>query len=1564
MALELIQNADDAKAEEIIFNITDSGLLVCNSGRFTYCGDLGTQPCHFIATNCKSCDYHRIVDVGSGGKLSDSENIGRFGIGFVSTYQVTDHPEIRASGIKLTLQPERGQWLIEPFEEPDGTSFFLPWADDPNTEARLALGVSHVSSAHIELLAEDFQGVIRKSLLFLRHVRKAEVRRNGTLLLACNLDRSEGSDLIVSFQPSGEVEHWHILRVDAADAANPLYAKHPRLEVLHRSTKISVGLRIAPEPLDEGLLYVFLPTEQSTGLPLHINADFFPESNRKAAIFAGHQHEQAWNEMLIDAAAAGLACDPENLIEMLGKMQLWQLFSDAYDLSSKSSGHPPCFMRFWERLKETGTQARIALAHDGTTQRPGQVFLPRTTLTAHQAHALLEVGGRIAAEELRPYQTAMNQLGAPILTLERLVGLLEAAMARQAPGQTRIGQQRLEDFYVPLWGIVNDLLPEGGTPNAGTNSTVYRLRKLPFLLTEDLFVVTINQSNLAAATVDASRVATLLPRLAIASRRVLDFHRITRLIPPLELDAVVSHLVSMCASEPAEDVIGVEPRDLRDLYTLFADLDGQNNAAEKTEYRALRDLPIWLSSRGLIKATHALLPGNFMDPTGQADLLETSVLTESAREFVSRKLGVQTQTIEAFVQIVLPAFFNDVGPLDDKKYARLLTELANHVGLVNDDNIRRLLGSLPLVPTQDGGWSRPTNAYRRTTDLVKVLGDALHLWLDAGRIPNTRSVHTFIDSLGIRRAPLARHLVDRMLFLAEKYLPTEDAKRASADAFYVLCDHFEEWKEQKLFQEAIEDLRHVACFPADRDGDNWHFAASLHAPFRADAFRSQAKILDFRNSVRLNRELMEKLDISINPETTLVIAHLKHCAATGTPPNVSTYQVLTERAQRADPLISTLAGSQCIFVEGQKRFVRPNQLYWSPQQLGRFAFTIPGNLESFKPLFTAIGVKDAPGGRDFVDILLDIVGEHFEQCKGITGSDRSVYDNCLAGACAADERDELSPSDLRRLQEAPTILNIKSQPTHPDEVLLQDSEWHAGFFGGGLDQALCKPAPELWSFVEKVGVRRLSEGAHVALEFTDGPPVEEGLLANKLMERADILARLLHDKPTTVRTNIRKALSELGAVSYEVVRIQASVHVGDHEVFVPPVSAHAFYDIDNRRLVLARPVGDRIWSHVLNAVFHQLMPEESGGEISKLTLSVRPLMGMSVEEAHRELTDAGIPYLDASASVGDVDDLTSHDLDDLGSSEPADQEDAQPDSEAPEDAQIPVATGAPEREGTSEPTSEQGTRPQEQPSEQEHRTRGSGDRARAEPTDQTGTSNGRRDGQGTSAGARKVHKPRAPHKEQWDRRLLSYVRKHADDQSGKESDGSMPEHNLGVEAMARAAVCSYERAHGRVPEQMAQTHPGYDIISRNSSSGEERFIEVKGVNGDWNQTGVGLSRLQFSNAQDYGNRYWLYVVEFASDPQRTRIFPIRSPATQVTSFMFDGNWREAADDEPADSSLAFVRGARVRHQFFGIGTIESVNVKGAKRVMSIQFETHGRRTVSLNLHTITVINQAEDFNNS
>ena len=140
---------------------------------------------------------------------------------------------------------------------------------------------------------------------------------------------------------------------------------------------------------------------------------------------------------------------------------------------------------------------------------------------------------------------------------------------------------------------------------------------------------------------------------------------------------------------------------------------------------------------------------------------------------------------------------------------------------------------------------------------------------------------------------------------------------------------------------------------------------------------------------------------------------------------------------------------------------------------------------------------------------------------------------------------------------------------------------------------------------------------------------------------------------------------------------------------------------------------------------------------------------------------------------------------------------------------------------------------------------------------------------------------------------------------------------------------------------------------------------MKGVNGEWNQTGVGLSRLQFSNAQDYGDRYWLYVVEFVSDPQHIRVHPIRSPAAQVTSFMFDGNWRDAVAEENANPILAYMEGTRVSHKNWGRGVVtQVVTATENMRVVMIQYKTGDARRTTLNRMDLPVIERDDDNNDS
>jgi hypothetical protein len=118
------------------------------------------------------------------------------------------------------------------------------------------------------------------------------------------------------------------------------------------------------------------------------------------------------------------------------------------------------------------------------------------------------------------------------------------------------------------------------------------------------------------------------------------------------------------------------------------------------------------------------------------------------------------------------------------------------------------------------------------------------------------------------------------------------------------------------------------------------------------------------------------------------------------------------------------------------------------------------------------------------------------------------------------------------------------------------------------------------------------------------------------------------------------------------------------------------------------------------------------------------------------------------------------------------------------------------------------------------------------------------------------------------------------------------------------------------------------------------MIEVKGVRGPWTRQGVALSRRQFEAAQQYGDRYWLYVVEFADDPPRARVHPIHNPFAKINQFWFDSGWRQLAD--PAEAPSATCRlsvGQRIAVAGMGPGVVERVEERGALRVVHVRLDS-------------------------
>jgi len=202
---ELIQNADDAGATEIHI-IHDkrqhpTGKLLAPSMKSLQ----GEALLFYNNKTFSETDFDTICELGSGSKANDTKKTGRFGIGFVSTYNLTDTPcflsgdqlvifdplceyvptaTSQKPGVRCTLEP---MWVsgfadqFTPFEvlgclpgqHFQGTIFRFPLRKKASRLSNSVLVDVH------ELLQELYNGAI---LLFLKNINKITVSQLQTTI--------------------------------------------------------------------------------------------------------------------------------------------------------------------------------------------------------------------------------------------------------------------------------------------------------------------------------------------------------------------------------------------------------------------------------------------------------------------------------------------------------------------------------------------------------------------------------------------------------------------------------------------------------------------------------------------------------------------------------------------------------------------------------------------------------------------------------------------------------------------------------------------------------------------------------------------------------------------------------------------------------------------------------------------------------------------------------------------------------------------------------------------------------------------------------------------------------------------------------------------------------------------------------------------------------------------------------------------------------------------------------------------------------------------------------------
>ena len=111
---ELIQNAEDAGATELAFELFEDRLELRHDGRpFT------------------EADVRGVCGVGKSGKSGDLTAIGKFGIGFKSVYAYTRSPRVYSGGEHFGIENYVRPFAVEPLAEPSaGTLFVFPFDHD------------------------------------------------------------------------------------------------------------------------------------------------------------------------------------------------------------------------------------------------------------------------------------------------------------------------------------------------------------------------------------------------------------------------------------------------------------------------------------------------------------------------------------------------------------------------------------------------------------------------------------------------------------------------------------------------------------------------------------------------------------------------------------------------------------------------------------------------------------------------------------------------------------------------------------------------------------------------------------------------------------------------------------------------------------------------------------------------------------------------------------------------------------------------------------------------------------------------------------------------------------------------------------------------------------------------------------------------------------------------------------------------------------------------------------------------------------------------------------------
>ena len=1441
MVYELLQNAEDAKACRIVFRIDDDALVVENDSIFSACDNLEAAVCPLATAGVrKRCDFHGLRTLAGEEKRGYADTIGAFGVGFLAVLQITDTPHLISAGRHWIIdetQPENsrirncsGCQHCKASELP-GTQFRLPWARDKDSAMRCGLRLTTITETVVDELEREMTDALRLAMLFLRKLETAEVWRG-------SIQREKIERLIdtgtVVLQDLHGTQLWHVMEGNFAPEAEALRGKHPGMIAAKKTASVHIAIR--SQELVEGIFCAFLPTQQQTLLPFHIQADFITSPDRKRVSFEPGVNED-WNTAAIAASARALAGALEVSKTHLGPVLLWRLLQSLVTAASKAkSGElPPVFGDFWKLVQPVVKTTPCVWLASKTWVVPAEALLLESEGEGESEPLLTGLGVPIVHASLRPYFSVLRstEIGVRLLDIPDVTralrdhGVTSPFDPSGTPGP--MSEPRFPERICAALGI---LLNRKRTPEdrRHVDSEVQSAAIVP--CRDGLW-----RANCEVFWTDdetAKLFETLALNLAFASQDSAS--------PTLEGNRRcfdVSAAVAAIAASPA----------LLELYPgtvgpLFSWLDGRKSELRNDEKlrTKLAEQRIFPSANGLGPLTSLSLSGDFNDPLDLAELVDVEALG-GHRELLE-ELGATELTIQKYAKQHVPRALED-GEQPIEKRRAVVHLLAAKLGELRDDTEARLcLRASPIVECEDGRFRKPEGLYLPGHIVQAVLGTEVI----CSSAPSGRpgALREFLLWLGVAKEPRPDDVFVGIAKLARGLPSAESVECASTILQYLA----EQYGDGKVVATDVERLKALAWLPAESDDKRWYMSSQIQSTSRASLFQSQGHFLGFSRPVQEDAgKLLEALGVRTDPTPRQVVSHLIYCAENGKSLDREVFSFLDDAAGNDEgrAALQLLEKKACILLPDGK-YYKPQQVFWDEQPFGRWRAVLSSDCK-YQRLFKQLGVRKAPAGCDALAVLSEIERDFGPPRNRRLGDDElTVVGQCWQLLAAALDKGETGiVGELGGLSRRKVVSGPQHLLVEPASLFVEDRTGFKERFPRLKHNLIPKP-DRAWPALEAAGVKSIAKDAEVVVLEALGEQPDE-LLKERLKERLRELDRVAA-KPGKSGPTLDVLIAQLNYVAVDKLEIHFKVDFFGKVEFSESETADACYDRGARiiynRCRATEP--SRCWLAIAKELAEAL--GVASEEVGPLASSFERVLAADTLEDARHMLDAlGFSRLDESAmaasSVNTLECLAG--ADDLPDLEPypasgemrPDYDSAPPGSTSA--AAIPSGAGAIYPVGGA--SAERGN----------IRTRDQSDRQRSDSAAQT--------------------------------KLRSYVSR---------NDSKPDARTAAIDQSGIAYVMRFETDAGRSPTEMPHDNPGYDIESRDASGRVVRYIEVKSSAVTWGAQGVALSGVQFKRASTSGDAYWLYVVDRALD-ETAKLYRIQNPAQRVNQYVFDDGWCVVAE---------------------------------------------------------------------